>query len=146
MHSLHRKLHVHPAATTTETREGPAKNKNRGRHRLRKPNRLPDAAAFGRVFRGARKSRDHFFTVLFKANGTRVARLGLAISKKHCRLASGRNRLKRIVRESFRSHQEDLAGLDIVVIGQAAASGAENRTLFDSLDGHWQTIRRAGTR
>lgn len=106
---------------------------------------MPDAAAFSRVFRGARKSRDAFFTVLSKANGTGTARLGLAVSKKHCRLATGRNRVKRIVRESFRRHREELAGLDVVVIGQPAASRAENRTLFESLDGHWQTIRRAGT-
>lgn len=106
---------------------------------------MPDAAAYGRVFRGAGKSRDACFTVLSKANGTGVARLGLAISKKQCRHASGRNRLKRIVRESFRQHQEVLTGFDVVVIGQAAASRADNRALFDSLEGHWQTIRRAGT-
>lgn len=106
---------------------------------------MPDTAAFSRVFRGASKSRDACFTVLSKANGTGIARLGLAISKKQCRLASGRNRLKRIVRESFRRHEEALAGFDVVVIGQAAATHADNRALFDSLEGHWQTIRRAGT-
>ena len=73
-----------------------------------------------------------------------VARLGLAISKKHCRQATDRNRIKRIVRESFRQHQAELAGLDIVVINQPAAKGAANRQLFDSLSTHWQRCQKAG--
>lgn len=106
---------------------------------------MPDSGAFSSVFRNADKSRDAFFTVLSKANGTDVARLGLAMSKKQCRQATGRNRLKRIVRESFRLHQATLAGRDVVVIGQQAASRADNRTLFESLERHWRAVRRAGT-
>ena len=71
-------------------------------------------------------------------HGEKVARLGLAISKKHCRLAVGRNRLKRLVRESFRHHRADLKGLDVVVLNQPAAMRAGNKALFDSLHKHWQ--------
>jgi len=53
------------------------------------------------------------FTVLYKDNGEQEARLGLAISKKLCKLAVGRNRLKRVARESFRLHRAELSGLDI---------------------------------
>ncbi|MCH8865293.1 MAG: ribonuclease P protein component [Proteobacteria bacterium] len=101
-----------------------------------------DAAAFGRVFKKATRSRDRWFTVLCIDNKTETARLGLAISKKHCRAATSRNKIKRIVRESFRQHQAALAGLDIVVINQAAASMGSNRQLFDSLAGHWQRSDR----
>ena len=80
------------------------------------------------------------FTVLFTPNGTDQPRLGLAIGKKNCRLSTGRNRLKRIVRESFRQ-QAALGGVDIVVINQPAASRASNRALFDSLDDHWKRCR-----
>lgn len=76
------------------------------------------------------------FTVLFAPNGTNQPKLGLAIGKKNCRLSTGRNRLKRIVRESFRQ-QRGLGGVDIVVINQPAASQATNKALFDSLDSHW---------
>lgn len=69
--------------------------------------------------------------------------MGLAISKKHCRLATGRNRLKRIVRESFRQQRVALAGLDVVVLAQSGAAAADNRTLFDSLAKHWQKTRSA---
>ncbi len=85
------------------------------------------------------------FTVLYKKNGEPEARLGLAISKKHCRLAVGRNRLKRIVRESFRHHRADLGGLDVVVLNQPAAMRASNKVLFDSLHEHWQRCHSAQT-
>ena len=83
------------------------------------------------------------FTVLYKKNGGHEARLGLAISKKHCRSAVGRNRLKRLVRESFRLNRADLAGLDLVVLNQAPATQASNKALFDSLLEHWQRCRLA---
>ncbi|MEM7279467.1 MAG: ribonuclease P protein component [Pseudomonadota bacterium] len=89
------------------------------------------------------RSRDKCFTVLCRRNEVGIARLGLAISKKNCRAATGRNRLKRIVRESFRCNQELLAGLDVVVINQSAARNSSNRQIFDSLHGHWQQCSKA---
>lgn len=86
------------------------------------------------------------FTVLSRPNGKTGARLGLAISKKNCRLAVQRNRLKRVVRESFRSHKEALGGIDVVVMCQAAAGRAGNRSLFDSLATHWQRCRSEAVR
>jgi ribonuclease P protein component len=83
------------------------------------------------------------FTVLYKKNGEQESRLGLAISKKHCRGAVGRNRLKRLVRESFRINRAGLEGLDVVVLNQAAATRASNKALFDSLNEHWQRCRSA---
>jgi ribonuclease P protein component len=95
------------------------------------------------VFEKAGRSRDKLFTVLCRPNDEDVARLGLAISKKHCRRATVRNRVKRAIRESFRQHQVLLAGLDIVVINNPAAAGADKPTLAESLDSHWQRCRKA---
>ena len=77
------------------------------------------------------------FTVLYRPNDADEARLGLAIGKKNCKLAAGRNRLKRIIRESFRQHRSQLAGLDIVVLNQPDAANASNAKLFASLSQHW---------
>jgi ribonuclease P protein component len=113
--------------------------------RFQRNNRLSNAAAFARVFEKANRSRDKWFTVLCRSNASSGAgaRLGFAISKRHCRKATARNRIKRIVRESFRQHQEALRGLDVVVINQPAAATATNRQLFDSLAGHWQRCESA---
>lgn len=86
------------------------------------------------------------FTVLSRENGSDQARLGLAISRKHCRRACDRNRVKRLVRESFRRHAGTLAGLDVVVLAQPETSRADNRTLFSSLASHWQKTRSANSR
>ncbi len=84
------------------------------------------------------------FTDLYRANGTTEPRLGLAGSKKNCRLASGRNRLKRLARESFRQSRALLGGVDVVVLNQPAAGRAGNKALFDSLERHWQQCRLIG--
>jgi ribonuclease P protein component len=97
------------------------------------------------VFEEANRSRDRWFTVLCRDNGGRQARLGLAISKKHCRKATSRNTIKRIVRESFRQHQAELQGVDVVVINQPAATTAARQQLFDSLAAHWRRCRPNGT-
>ena len=111
--------------------------------RFRRSNRLLSAAAFGRVFKKATRSRDKLFTVLCRDSKDETARLGMAISKKHCRKATARNRIKRVIRESFRHHQRQLAGLDIVVINQPAATMAENGTMNDSLERHWRRCIKA---
>jgi len=114
--------------------------------RFQKANRLLDAAAYGRVFNKSIRSRDKLFTVLARGNKDDAARLGLAISKKHCRKATARNRVKRVIRESFRQHQRQLTGLDIVVINQPAAATANNGAMNDSLERHWQRCSKATRR
>ena len=55
--------------------------------------------------------------------------------------------MKRIIRESFRTHRSELTGIDVVVLNQPNTHRAENRSLFDSLENHWrrcQGIARAG--
>ena len=105
-----------------------------------------DKASFSRVFGNAARSRDKLFTVLYRSNGKDAPRLGLAISKKNCPLAVGRNRLKRIVRESFRQQQGLMPGLDLVVLNQPAAARASRPALFGSLENHWRTCCRESGR
>ena len=95
------------------------------------------------MFERPTRSRDKLFTVLCRCNDDRTPRLGLAISKKHCKKATGRNRIKRLIRESFRTHQRQLSGLDVVVINQAAAATTPADELVKSLERHWQRCRTA---
>jgi ribonuclease P protein component len=104
---------------------------------------LLKSASFDRVFRRSQRSRDRLFTVLYRESREDAARLGLAVSKKHSRKATARNRIKRIVRESFRQHQGQLTGLDVVVMSQPDTEAATNRELFDSLAAHWRRCGRA---
>jgi ribonuclease P protein component len=83
------------------------------------------------------KSSDQYFIVLAIANHRQYPRLGLAITKKKIRTACARNRLKRIIRESFRHHKEYLTGMDIVVLCQSRAAAMNNDVLFCRLHNHW---------
>ena len=55
--------------------------------------------------------------------------------------AVNRNRIRRLIRESFRMHREQLPAVDILVSARAGAAKAVNRDVFASLAGHWRAIR-----
>ena len=106
--------------------------------------RLNNPADFRFVFSSPTVSSDSCFRVLCRGNGRDYSRLGMAVSRKVCKHAPGRNRLKRVIRESFRNHQEKLAlggGQDLVVLPSGRAASICNKALFESLRGHWQKIQ-----
>ena len=57
-------------------------------------------------------------------------------------MAHDRNRLKRVIRESFRLHQHQLPNVDIVVIGKTNAERLTNTELFVLLDKLWKKLAR----
>ncbi len=105
-------------------------------------NRLTSASGFSRVFQRAQRSGDKYFTVLYRRNDLGYPRLGLAIAKKRVRRAVGRNRLKRISRDSFRHAKSQLLGEDSVIMARNQAESAVNSELFTSLEQHWRAVAR----
>lgn len=69
------------------------------------------------------------------------ARLGLAVSRKVSKHAVARNRIKRIIRESFRLRREALPALDVLVIARPSAAVATNPALHTDLDDAWQKLQ-----
>ena len=107
--------------------------------------RLLKPAEFKLVFKTPIRSSDDCFRVLARINGFEYHRLGMAVSKKACAKAVGRNRIKRVVRESFRSHlvassKDNM--LDFVVLPTAAATNQSNKALDESLLAHWKRLTR----
>jgi ribonuclease P protein component len=105
--------------------------------------RLTGRNAFAHVFAQPVKSSDRHFTVLARPNALGYPRLGLAISRKVAKSAVARNRIKRIVRESFRHHQAWLGGLDCVVMGRAGLTDQDNAMLFAALQRHWRRLAQS---
>ena len=110
--------------------------------------RLLKPAQFRLVFQRPIRSFDDYFRVMARANGIQQHRLGMAVSKKACAKAVGRNRIKRLVRESFRARMIEPTtdhALDIVVLPTAQAAKQTNKQLDESLSIHWQKLtRKAG--
>jgi len=71
-----------------------------------------------------------------------TARLGLAISKKNAKRAVDRNRIKRIIRESFRLNLQTLPPIDMVVMAKPVTKNADNQQIFYSLEQHWNKLRQ----
>ena len=102
--------------------------------------RLRDARQFKRVFAEPQRFDGVGFLVLARANTHGSARLGLAIAKRCCARAVDRNKLKRIVRESFRVHVDSLPAVDIVVLCAPAARHLTSPDLFSGLDRAWKKV------
>jgi ribonuclease P protein component len=54
-----------------------------------------------------------------------------------------RNRLRRLIRESFRLHRQELPAVDVLVTARAAAAKATNREVFESLARLWRALGAA---
>ena len=105
--------------------------------------RLTRPAQYRQVFSGARRLSDAGFTLLVLDNGGPSARLGLAISRKCARRATDRQRIKRLIRESFRHHRQTLVPVDIVVMCRPAVIGWDNERIRTSLDRFWAKLNAA---
>jgi ribonuclease P protein component len=109
-------------------------------YRLRPSNRVRKSGEYQAVFANSKRSADDFFTILYRSSELSSARLGFAISAKRIRTAVARNRLRRLIRETFRIEQSRLAGLDVVAMARDQAVRADNATLRKSLLNHWSRL------
>ncbi len=110
---------------------------------LQRRARLSGSKAFSDVFQHAVVSADASFKVLGRNTGQAQSRLGMAVSRQVDRRAVQRNRLKRIIRESFRLHylsESKRQAVDIVVLPRKQAVSTNNRRLFEQLSKHWRRI------
>lgn len=72
------------------------------------------------------------FKVFFVVNDKDNARLGIVVGKKTLSGSADRNRLKRIIRETFRHHSIMLCKLDVVVMVRRSFS-EKSKTQTDNL-------------
>lgn len=110
-----------------------------------KQHRLRRRREFRRVFgRSDKPVCEAAFVVHYCANTLGRPRLGLAISRKVSGNAVRRNKVRRIVKESFRLCIPQLDALDFVVTGRAKLAEYSARELADMLVHAWsQCMKRA---
>ena len=105
--------------------------------------RLRNPAEFRKVYDGGRRIDGHLMTAFVLPNGLNYHRFGVTASRKLTRLAVGRNRAKRLLREAFRLSGDELNSLsgryDWVFNARRPLLGAK-------VDAAVEELRRAITR
>lgn len=109
---------------------------------LPRSHRLRSGREIRAVLKQGQRVSDQLLTVHGRINGLPQPRLALAVSRKVSPKAVVRNRLKRLIRESFRHGQSRLAGLDVVVVPRPAATGVDAAELRNSLEKLWPALRK----
>lgn len=106
-----------------------------------KSRRLLNAGDYKAVFDNAPiRASHHHLLILSRSNQLSNPRLGLVIAKKHIRLAVQRNRVKRILRETFRQQQTSLGNLDIVVLARSGLDKLDNHEMHNLFNKQWSKI------
>ncbi|MDN3653065.1 ribonuclease P protein component [Thalassotalea ponticola] len=113
-----------------------------GRYEFNRESRLVTPGHFKQVFDNPSRFGSKHFTVLITTNTSDKPRLGMAIAKKRVKLAVGRNRIKRIVRESFRQNQHNLPAVDLVVMVKSGIDQLDNALINQQLENIWRKIKQ----
>ncbi|NKF51866.1 ribonuclease P protein component [Shewanella sp. WXL01] len=104
--------------------------------------RLLTPAQFKPVFTNPIKASSAEITLLAIPNSEQNPRIGLTVAKRFVKNASDRNRIKRIIRTSFRLNQHDIPNLDIVVLVRNGVVDMDNAQLHRLIEKLWRKLSR----
>jgi ribonuclease P protein component len=104
--------------------------------------RLTSGADYQQVFQDNFRIGDDCFTILVSKKKGSCARLGFAIAKKQLKRAVDRNRIKRLIRESFRKSLKDLPDHDVVIMVRFKILNLSNPEIFSRLSKHWSSVQK----
>ena len=80
------------------------------------------------------------FRLAARRNGVGFARLGLVVAKRVMRQSVDRNRVKRCIRETFRSAMNDLPAVDVVVRLASPVPDIRETLPHEPLNTLWQRL------
>jgi ribonuclease P protein component len=96
--------------------------------------------SFGPLLRGSRKLRGRYATVHCAPGRPGISRLGIALTRKLVPRSVDRNRIKRLVRETFRRHFLKRAGIDCIVMLRERFEPAQVDALRDEIRNHFDQL------
>lgn len=115
-------------------------NKSEEKNTFTRKDRLLTSCEYREIFQRAHKISSDSITVFFKKNTINRARLGFIISKKYIKNSVDRNRIRRIIRESFRFSKLILKKFDIVILVKQKISRQDKKALRQKIDLLWEKI------
>lgn len=87
------------------------------------------------------KVPDQPILILSRPNDLGHPRLGFVISKKNIRKAVKRNRVRRIIRESFRLNQHNLPSVDMIIMARQGLGELENDEVHKLMKKCWSRLK-----
>lgn len=105
-----------------------------------KTKRLLHKWQYNFVFSQATKTVTSEFIILHRSNTLGNARLGLALSKKMIPNACDRNKIKRVLRESFR--KTSLPAIDIIILAKRGIAKLEKKSISANLGNTWNNLNK----
>jgi len=105
--------------------------------------RILTGEGFQKVFNDTTlKVPDQPLLILARANELDHPRIGFVISKKNVRHAVKRNRVRRIIRESFRLNQHQLPAVDMVILARRGLGDMEQDELHALMKKCWSRLKK----
>lgn len=95
---------------------------------------LRKSTDFDQVFAHGARLTSSTLSLHYRPNEIVHARLGLGVARRVSRKATRRNRIKRVLRETFRALADTLPAFDIVVVVRPAAATLSNAALREALN------------
>ncbi|BCA97177.1 ribonuclease P protein component [Legionella antarctica] len=105
---------------------------------FKKTQRLLNKIDYDHVFEQAKKIITREFIILYRENNFGYARIGLALSKKMIAKAHDRNRIKRLLRESFR--QSRLPAVDMIFLARQGVAKQTSSSINTRLSETWKKL------
>ncbi len=106
--------------------------------------RLLKSAEFRAVFAAVEQRVSHrYYLLLARTNAGQGARLGLVVARKNIRLATRRNRIKRVARETFRRQADTLKSVDVLFLPRKGMDGLPPDRQTRLLCEAWHALAKA---
>jgi len=85
---------------------------------------LKKASDFRKTYKKGERTIAPHFVLFARKNALTISRLGVSISSSHLKLATQRNRLRRVAKETFRTEVKDnVGGYDLILSSRSGAGG-----------------------